>query len=212
MCFCITGLLLGGFFLFLYPLTYPLIFYILKLRAALGIYSHLLELQSLIQLKHSSETKNLIQVPMEQFMDHQQDNPQLNLNDEKESYENDLQVIESLLSLPVIEHGIIHPLESIFHDTSITYWDIRNEALKEGELFNQALEYQKILYPAMKKTARKVKGNYCDCCGISESDLKQKGNKSLMKCSRCNVTWYCTKQCQKQHWRAGHKHKCKPIS
>merc|ERR1711879_944961 len=36
------------------------------------------------------------------------------------------------------------------------------------------------------------------------------GNKTeaLFKCSGCGSVWYCSTQCQKSHWKEGHKHVC----
>ncbi len=38
--------------------------------------------------------------------------------------------------------------------------------------------------------------------GASEADLK------LSRCSRCRAAWYCCRECQAEHWRAGHKDAC----
>jgi hypothetical protein len=42
----------------------------------------------------------------------------------------------------------------------------------------------------------------CTNCGVVQTDC------SLMNCSRCKLTMYCSKSCQKQHWRQGHKRFC----
>lgn len=34
----------------------------------------------------------------------------------------------------------------------------------------------------------------------------------LMKCSRCKRAQYCSKDCQRQHWKQGHKSECQPIN
>ena len=39
----------------------------------------------------------------------------------------------------------------------------------------------------------------CESCG-------QEGSTQL--CSGCHESWYCGAACQRQHWKAGHKHKC----
>eukprot|EP00656_Telonema_subtile_P014767 TRINITY_DN17639_c0_g1_i2.p1 TRINITY_DN17639_c0_g1~~TRINITY_DN17639_c0_g1_i2.p1 ORF type:complete len:760 (-),score=181.63 TRINITY_DN17639_c0_g1_i2:17-2296(-) len=43
-------------------------------------------------------------------------------------------------------------------------------------------------------------GSFCDCCG--------KKVQTLLKCARCKTVAYCSKECQKTHWKAGHKDKC----
>lgn len=35
--------------------------------------------------------------------------------------------------------------------------------------------------------------------------------RSLMKCSRCRVAQYCSPECQKSHWKEGHKNECVPV-
>ena len=44
---------------------------------------------------------------------------------------------------------------------------------------------------------------YCENC-------KQKKQK-LMVCSRCNLVWYCGKDCQVKHWKSTHKQQCVPF-
>ncbi|CAL8471221.1 g10763 [Coccomyxa elongata] len=29
-----------------------------------------------------------------------------------------------------------------------------------------------------------------------------------MKCAGCEMKWYCSKKCQKEHWKLGHKLYC----
>ena len=44
----------------------------------------------------------------------------------------------------------------------------------------------------------------CDSCrALSEK---------LQRCAGCEVATYCSKDCQRQHWRAGHKNSCKMFS
>ena len=33
----------------------------------------------------------------------------------------------------------------------------------------------------------------------------------LMKCASCKVVAYCSKECQKEHWRSHHKTTCTPL-
>ena len=39
----------------------------------------------------------------------------------------------------------------------------------------------------------------CEGCGQEGADKR---------CSGCMESWYCSIACQRQHWKAGHKHKC----
>ena len=43
---------------------------------------------------------------------------------------------------------------------------------------------------------------HCASCHASEEDAK------LMKCARCQMKWYCSRDCQKAHWKLGHKLYC----
>lgn len=44
--------------------------------------------------------------------------------------------------------------------------------------------------------------NICSYCGNNEGKKK--------KCTRCHLTYYCDRECQRRHWKAGHHEKCKP--
>ena len=45
---------------------------------------------------------------------------------------------------------------------------------------------------------------HCASCG-AESGL---GGSALKPCSRCKAVSYCGKECQRAHWKAGHKAAC----
>ena len=47
----------------------------------------------------------------------------------------------------------------------------------------------------------------CGQCGIREEE-----GQTFNYCSRCKVVTYCSKACQKQHWRGGHKDTCQAAS
>ena len=32
---------------------------------------------------------------------------------------------------------------------------------------------------------------------------------TFKRCGRCKLVWYCSKTCQKKHWRKEHRHVCK---
>ena len=54
----------------------------------------------------------------------------------------------------------------------------------------------------------------CRTCGMEERELqKQKGkDKKMLKCARCKMVWYCSPQCQKMDWKAGHKNDCVKLT
>ena len=49
--------------------------------------------------------------------------------------------------------------------------------------------------------AREVR--LCSCCHAAETSQKK-----LSACSGCKVALYCSRECQRRDWRAGHKHTC----
>ncbi|CAB9530147.1 expressed unknown protein [Seminavis robusta] len=52
-----------------------------------------------------------------------------------------------------------------------------------------------------------VGGGACDCCGKTLKELKVS---SLKSCPRCMSMYYCSHECQKRAWKAGHKKACRP--
>ena len=48
----------------------------------------------------------------------------------------------------------------------------------------------------------------CVQCTVQQKDCEQK----LKKCGGCGEVFYCSKECQKIHWRAGHKTECGVVS
>ena len=55
---------------------------------------------------------------------------------------------------------------------------------------------------AMKRLA--VGGDRCDRCGQSAAE-----DVPLKRCGRCQVAYYCSPECSKQAWKAGHKSACR---
>jgi len=46
--------------------------------------------------------------------------------------------------------------------------------------------------------------DHCNHCGMPASGA----SKPLMKCGRCSMSYYCSKECQTKFWHAGHKYDC----
>jgi len=46
---------------------------------------------------------------------------------------------------------------------------------------------------------------FCGGCGV---DVKASPERKFKACGRCRSAWYCGKECQTKHWRAGHKIDC----
>ena len=57
------------------------------------------------------------------------------------------------------------------------------------------------------KSAQARETKTCGQCGIREDQ-----GETFNHCSRCKVVSYCSKACQKQHWRGGHKDTCQAAS
>ena len=54
------------------------------------------------------------------------------------------------------------------------------------------------------KMVAQLKGK-CGNCGVTAEDTPEG---KLKECSRCHSAWYCGKECQTEHWKAGHKSDC----
>lgn len=44
----------------------------------------------------------------------------------------------------------------------------------------------------------------CSFCGQRSPDL--------LRCNRCKEVYYCSKDCQRGHWRAGHREQCVAVN
>jgi len=51
-----------------------------------------------------------------------------------------------------------------------------------------------------------VGGDKCDYCGKTRDELRVS---ALQKCTRCERAFYCSRECQKAQWKAGHKQHCR---
>jgi len=52
---------------------------------------------------------------------------------------------------------------------------------------------------------------YCNNCTIFSWEQPD-DRSTIKKCSRCELFWYCSKQCQEEHWHNAHKHHCKYVA
>ena len=52
------------------------------------------------------------------------------------------------------------------------------------------------------------------CAYVLSTDLSEDGRKKgkMKVCANCHQTQYCCKECQLEHWKAGHKHECKKLT
>lgn len=51
-----------------------------------------------------------------------------------------------------------------------------------------------------------------EVAAVRRCDSCQQLSEKLQRCAGCAVATYCSKDCQRQHWRAGHKNSCKTFS
>ena len=71
---------------------------------------------------------------------------------------------------------------------------------KEDPDYSKAKEYLHKLFIQVKASES------CAFCGISKDENK------LSSCTRCKSTYYCSKECQANHWKeGGHKNECKKV-
>eukprot|EP01084_Bolivina_argentea_P216008 366900_1 len=59
----------------------------------------------------------------------------------------------------------------------------------------------------MWKLTKRIEGRNCSNCNKKEIRDKNE-NEKFKKCSRCKSTWYCSKECQKYHWKKVHRLHC----
>ena len=62
--------------------------------------------------------------------------------------------------------------------------------------------------PKVVKFSKEKECRNCNIFGWKQPDDRS----SLQRCTRCKLVWYCSKQCQKEHWYNAHKHHCKYLA
>ena len=77
------------------------------------------------------------------------------------------------------------------------------ECILESEESHKKQEEIAARNAALVKARERKNPNLCAACGA-------KPEKRLM-CAGCNKVCYCSKECQKKDWKAGHKALCKKI-
>lgn len=90
------------------------------------------------------------------------------------------------------------PMPSVDSGKVLTLEDFPK--LKSGEFLHGQRDIKKI-----QKLERDFMTSHLSCGGCGK---KQNAENVLLKCSRCGLVYYCDKNCQKKHWKAGHKKEC----
>eukprot|EP01083_Nonionella_stella_P025365 69846_1 len=49
-------------------------------------------------------------------------------------------------------------------------------------------------------------------CSNLECDSTEQRERQFSRCAACNQAWYCSRACQKSHWKTGHRAICKAKS
>ena len=73
---------------------------------------------------------------------------------------------------------------------------------------DRAKKIQKGTQSYLKSTANLSGGEMCANCYILETSLD---NSKLLKCSQCRQIKYCSRECQREHWKKAHKEHCKKV-
>ena len=93
------------------------------------------------------------------------------------------------------DHSNIHSIPGYSHVPFCTW------ALAKGGLQHRPSDITFSEHRLLDTNAWK---NVCANCGTKSREQEQ-----LKACARCRAFRYCSKQCQVQHWKAGHKVDCK---
>jgi hypothetical protein len=60
----------------------------------------------------------------------------------------------------------------------------------------------------VKETPNLTQGEMCANCYVLEKTLDEK----LLKCGQCRLIKYCSRECQREHWKEAHKKQCKKVA
>jgi len=109
------------------------------------------------------------------------------------------QAMESYQSLERYGHGN-------FVCGEVSGWDAVPMFLKEAQQHLAATQFSTCCQIGFR--AHRDRGfELCDYCHTPNSNRTE-----LMKCSVCKKVGYCSKDCQRKHWKAKHKAECFPAS
>jgi hypothetical protein len=59
-----------------------------------------------------------------------------------------------------------------------------------------------------KASANLTEGEMCANCYVLENTLDER----LLKCGQCRLIKYCSRECQREHWKKAHKKQCKKLA
>jgi MYND finger len=94
-----------------------------------------------------------------------------------------------------------------FHDNRLSGLDAASEANTKQFAKNFRKEGRKLL-----NAQRNLQdGEMCANCFVLEKELLDESpsqSQGLMKCGKCQQIKYCSKECQREHWKKAHKKQC----
>lgn len=108
--------------------------------------------------------------------------------------------------------------ENLYHFLCISFFPafFKKEAKELETLFDRfdndtdlmkfTKESDRDIWEKRKVVQRKKRFLTCGCCNMVETATSR-----LWRCNRCDIQYYCSKECQTKHWKV-HKHVCKPIT
>ena len=83
--------------------------------------------------------------------------------------------------------------------------------LKKCNIVFKSMKNYKIVKRKWKKERRRIcienRENYIDCM----NEKCKKKNVKLRLCKQCKMVYYCSRKCQKHHWKYLHKYQCKNM-
>ena len=81
------------------------------------------------------------------------------------------------------------------------------------QILNVKLDFQekdikKCLITMEQIKTYNLRWKLCLCCCMWCNTRFVKSINQLKKCKRCKLAYYCSRKCQKQHWKLSHRHQC----
>jgi len=104
----------------------------------------------------------------------------------------------------VLVHHCLYGLVTADPASKITATRVNVHAMDQDEYYGNVV----VVPDASPTAAAPPSPDRCTHCGASAADLARDDRK-LRRCSRCQRVRYCGRECQRAHWRAGHKAECR---
>jgi len=109
------------------------------------------------------------------------------------------------------------------HDFTMTEWKLnaigtyedpsllveQRKRLEQAKVVRMASILSNVKLP--EEAPPKYDSSHCAQCGSTTCKDEENKDKPLLKCSACKSVYYCSKDCQKKHFKVGHKAECERI-